>query len=203
MPGEHRRIVLARHGRPDRPADVAPPVLGGGIGGGCRQNDRLGLVDGDVAPPRLREAVASAGCVIASDARRAIETASRVGAPAPLRIEPLLREVGFPESIVLPLRLSPDVVVLMARGLQLLRCCRCEEPVPATRARATLAADEMVRHAAEQGTVVAIGHGWFSRFLGRELRRRGWRGPRWSPPAYWSAATYERRVPRCADPNGP
>ena len=109
-----------------------------------------------------------------------------------VRVEPALREVGFPESLALPVRLSPVAWVLIARAMQMLRCCECDEAVPATRARAAIAVETLSQLADDHGTLVVVGHGWFNRFVARELRRRGWHGPRWPPTRYWSAATYRR-----------
>jgi len=168
-------------------------MSGRDIGPWYRAYDAAGLIPGLDPPANLRAAAAAAGCVVASDARRARESAARLTAPERVRTEPLLREVGFPDAIPVDLRLRPDAWVLIARGLQLLRRCEGDEPVPATRARAMGAADALSRLADDHHTVIAVGHGWFNRFIARELRRRGWIGPRWPPTGYWSAATYRRR----------
>ena len=185
-------IVLARHGRPDLDDDARRPITGREIGGWYRRYDDVGIL-GAVEPPRpLREAAARARCVVASDARRAIETAARLGVAGRLRIDPGLREVGFPESLDSSLRLRPDVWVLIARGVQLLDRCECDERIGDVRARAARAAGTLAEAAAEHRTVLAIGHGWFNRFVARELRRQGWRGPRLVPAGYWSSVAYER-----------
>jgi broad specificity phosphatase PhoE len=192
MPGERHQIVLARHGRPDLPADLGRAISGREIGRWYRGYDASGIVDAVEPPACLRAAAAAAGCVVASDSRRALETAARLGVTDKVRVEPALREVGFPESLALPVRLSPVAWVLIARAMQMLRCCECDEPVPATRARAAIAAETLSQLADDHGTLVVVGHGWFNRFVARELRRRGWHGPRWPPTRYWSAATYRR-----------
>jgi broad specificity phosphatase PhoE len=187
------RIVLARHGRPDLPPDFDRTICGRDIGRWYRRYDRLGIVP-DVEPPAaLRDAAATAGCVVASDARRALETAARLSGGDRVRVEPVLREVGFPESLDVPLRFSADAWVLIARATQVLGWCECDEPVAATRARAAIAAETLSHLAETHRTLVVIGHGWFNRYVARELRRRGWRGPRRLPVSYWSTATYERQ----------
>ena len=184
-------IVLARHGRPDLPADLARPISGRDIGRWYERYDRLGIAADDM-PAALREALAAAPCVVTSDARRAIETAARAVDPDRVRIEPGLGEVSFPASISMPVRLSPNTMVLLARAFQMARWCACDEPVPATRARAATAAATLSRLAEAHGWLVFVGHGWFNRFVARELRRHGWRGPQWLPTGYWSTATYTR-----------
>ena len=192
MPGERHQIVLARHGRPDLPADLGRAISGREIGRWYRGYDASGIVDAVEPPACLRAAAAAAGCVVASDSRRALETAARLGVTDKVRVEPALREVSFPESLALPVRLSPVAWVLIARAMQMLRCCECDEAVPATRARAAIAVETLSQLADDHGTLVVVGHGWFNRFVARELRRRGWHGPRWPPTRYWSAATYRR-----------
>src|SRR4051812_12444798 len=195
MPGERLQIVLARPRRPDLPAGLERAIFGHEIGRWYRRYDESGIVHGVEPPAGLRAAAAAAGCVIASDSRRALETAASLGLTQNVRVESALREVGFPESLALPVRLTPGAWVLIARAMQMLRCCECEEPVPATRARAVIATDTLSQLAKDHGTLIVVGHGWFNRFVARELRQRGWRGPRWPPTGYWSTATYRRRAP--------
>ncbi len=109
-----KRIILVRHGRPDLPADLEQAISGREIGRWYRRYDDLGIVDGVEPPAPLREAAAAAGCVVASDSRRALESVARlVGDGRADRVEPALREVGFPESLGVLVRLSPDVWVLI------------------------------------------------------------------------------------------
>src|SRR5689334_18653587 len=139
------RVVLVRHGRPDLADDLRRSMSGRDIGRWYRAYDAAGLIR-DLDPPAdLRAAAEAAGCVVASDARRARESSARLTAPERVRVEPLLREVGFPDAIPVGLRLRPDAWVLIARGLQLLRRCEGDEPVPATRARAVSAAAVLSR----------------------------------------------------------
>lgn len=193
MPGP-ARIVLVRHGRPDLAGDLRRAMSGRDIGRWYRAYDAAGIVDHPGPSAALRAtAEDSACCVVASDARRARESAARLIAPERVRIEPLLREVGFPDAIPVGLRLPPGAWVLIARGLQELRRRTADaEGVHATRARAALAVDRLAGLAGEHDTLVVVAHAWFNRFLARELRHRGWTGPRWPPTGYWSTATYRR-----------
>jgi len=187
-----RRIVLARHGRPDLPAEARQPICGREIGRWYRSYDASGIVAGVDAPAALREAARAAGCVVASDTRRAIESAARLIAADTIRVEASLREVGFPESLDSSLRLSPNLWVLIARAAQMLDRDDDEGGRAAVRARAAAVADRLAQLAADHRSVVAIGHGWFNRFVARELRRQGWHGPRFVRSGYWSSVTYER-----------
>jgi broad specificity phosphatase PhoE len=184
------RIVLARHGRPDLPDQARQPITGREIGRWYRAYNTCGIGGSEPSRP-LREA-ATAGCVVASDLRRAVESAARLGPADRIRVEPTLREVGFPEALDSSLRLKPDVWVLIARAAQMLDRCECDERIDDVRARAAAAARTLVQLAGAHRTVVAVGHGWFNQFVARELRRGGWQGPRFPPTGYWLSATYRR-----------
>ena len=106
-----------------------------------------------------------------------------------------LREVGFPEGLNASTRLPPGVWVMIARAVWLLDRCDCDEPKNAVRRRAARLADRLGDLARCHDSVVAVGHGWFNLFVGRELRRRRWRGPRLVPSGYWASAEYERPSP--------
>ncbi len=190
------QIVLARHGRPDLPPAARQRIRGREIGPWYRLYDVSGIVAGVEAPAALREAARAAGCLVASDTRRAMESAARLSTPHTIRVEASLREVGFPESLNSSLRLSPNVWVLIARASQMLDRHDGEGGRVAVRARASDAADTLARLAGEHRSVVAIGHGWFNRFVARELRRQGWQGPRVVPAGYWSSVTYQREANR-------
>ena len=191
VPEERLQIVLARHGRPDLPAEARRPISGRDIGRWYRDYNESGILDG-AAPAQLRDAARAAGCVVASDLRRAIESAACLTSRDCIRVEASLREVGFPESLDSSMRLSPNLWVFIARAAQMLDRRDDEGGRPAVRARAASVAATLSQLAGDHQSVVAIGHGWFNRFIARELRRQGWRGPRFLPSAYWSSVTYER-----------
>jgi broad specificity phosphatase PhoE len=130
--------------------------------------------------------------VVASDLRRAIESAAHLTPVEAVRVEASLREVGFPESLGSSLRLSASLWVFVARARQMLDRHDDEGGRGAVTARAASVAEMLAGLACEHSTVVAVGHGWFNRFIARELRHQGWRGPRFVPSGYWSSVTYER-----------
>lgn len=190
--GRPLRIVLARHGRPDANADDRRTISGTEIGRWYRRYNELGIVHTVDLPAPLREAAVSAGCIVASDLRRAVESAVLLAGPERVQIVQDLREVGFPETLNVAARLSPGAWVIIARIAWLLRRCDSAETVSATRQRAARVADQLCDLAQAHNSVVVVGHGWFNRFVATELRKRQWRGPRMLPTGYWSSATYER-----------
>ena len=166
-------------------------ISGRDIGRWYRSYNESGIVEAE-PPARLRDAARGAGCVVASDLRRAIESAACLTPVDTIRVETSLREVGFPEALDSSLRLSPNLWVFIARAAQMLDRGDDEGGRAAIRARAAGVAEMLARLAGDHRSVVAIGHGWFNRFVARELRRQGWHGPRFVPSGYWSSVTFER-----------
>jgi broad specificity phosphatase PhoE len=133
----------------------------------------------------------SAGCLLTSSLRRARESAAWLAGSKEVRVDPELREAALPESLAVSIRLSPRVWVPLARVAWWLNWCDSDETIAATRQRAGRVADHLSALAAEYGSVMAIGHGMFNRFVARQLRRRGWRGPKAWSRMYWAAAEFE------------
>lgn len=187
------RIILVRHGVPDATADERRAITGRDIGRWYRRYNELGIAETMPPPPTLVDAAASAGCIVSSDLRRAMESAARLAGSYPVRIDPDLREVGFPEALNAGIALSPGTWVMLARAAWLLNRCDAGETMRETRARAGRLADRLGELARSHGSVVAVGHGWFNQFVASELRRRRWRGPWFMPSRHWSSAVFERR----------
>jgi broad specificity phosphatase PhoE len=186
------RVVLVRHGHPAVLPEARRPIAGTELGGWYRGYNDVGLAAASPPPDGLRATAAAAGCIVASDLRRAVESAQLLAGAKPVQIDADLREVGFPERLNASMRLSPGVWVMIARAVWLLDGCECEESRRAVSQRAARLADRLGDLARAHDSVVAVGHGWFNLFVGRELRRRQWRGPRLAPTAYWASAEYAR-----------
>jgi broad specificity phosphatase PhoE len=184
------RIVLVRHGKPGDVSVAA--IVGHDIGRWVRHYDAAGITR-EVAPPAIVcDLASSAGCVLASSVRRARESAAWIAASKDVRIDPELREAALPESLGVSLRLSPGTWVVLARIVWWLNWCASDETIATTRRRAGRVADHLAALADEYGSVMAVGHGMFNRFVARQLRRRGWRGPKTLPRVYWSVAQFDR-----------
>ena len=184
------RIVLVRHGKPSGVSTAA--MSGQAVGQWVRLYEEAGIAR-DVAPPAALSALASASrCVLVSDVRRARESAAWLAPSARIRIDPELREAPLPENLKISIRLPSVVWVVLARVGWLLNFCDVDETLAMTRQRAERVACRLAVLAEEQGTVMAVGHGMFNRFLASALRRRGWRGPRFLRNGYWATATFDR-----------
>ena len=171
-------------------------ISGRDIGQWVRHYNDVGIAR-ELAPPALaRELASSARCIIASDLRRAWESAEWLAAPKDIRFDRELREAGLPESLHISVRLSPGAWVVLARAAWWLNLCQSEETIAMTRQRAGRVADRLGVLAAEHGSVLVIGHGMFNRFVARQLLRRGWRGPKPLPSGYWAVARFDRGTAR-------
>jgi broad specificity phosphatase PhoE len=185
------RIVLVRHGKPDGVRTGA--ISGLDIGQWVRRYNEVGITRELPPPARARELASSARCMIASDLPRARESAAWLAASKDVRVDRELREAGLPESLHISVRLSPGAWVVLARVAWWLNLCQSEETIAMTRQRAGRVADRLGVLAAAHGSVLAIGHGMFNRFVARQLLRRGWRGPKPLPSGYWAVAQFDRR----------
>jgi broad specificity phosphatase PhoE len=184
------QIVLVRHGKPDGVS--AAPISGHDIGRWVRHYDDAGITKALAPPAIVRELASSAACVVASDVRRAKESAAWLAASKTVRVDPELREAVLPDSIRISTRVPPGVWVIVARVAWWLNWSDSDETIAMTRHRAERVADRLGRFADEHGSVMAVGHGMFNRFVAAQLRRRGWRGPRTLAGGYWSAARFTR-----------
>lgn len=179
-------IVLVRHGRPLGVSDA--PIAGRELGAWVRGYDEAGI-NRDIPPPEpLRQLAARMGRILSSDLRRSIESASLLSNS--VEIDPELREAGLPDRIQLPARLHPGVCVAIARVVWWLGQGNSTETIADTRARALRVEDRLCALAQEHQSVLVVGHGMFNRFIATCLRKRGWRGPRMLPHAYWSTARF-------------
>jgi broad specificity phosphatase PhoE len=186
------RVVLVRHGHPDLAPGDRQPISGTELGRWYRRYNEAGLAPVSSPPDSLRGLVAGAQCIVASDLRRAIESAHLLAGSTKIQLDPDLREVPFPEGLNARTRLAPGAWVMIARAAWLLDRCDCDESLTSARQRAGRLAVRLGDLACAHGTVVAVGRGWFNLFVGRELRRRQWRGPRLVPHGYWASAAYDR-----------
>ena len=152
--------------------------------------EAAGIVLDDAPPPELRE-LAAAALVVASDVRRAVESARLLAPGASVITSPLLRELELAPPSLGALRL-PLLGWALAIGFRALTRVH-GHATPAEHRRAREAARWLTRLAEEHGTVVAVTHATFRSLLVKVLEEEGWRGaaPR-RRSAHWSAWSVAR-----------
>ena len=143
-------------------------------------------------PPLLaQQAIAHADRVFASHRPRAMHTAELLGVLSPPIVDPQFREIEFPVDFSCHFRFSALTWTAIALALwRLGYSAQCESFVRAKQ-RAQAAAD-ILEAQTQAGTVVLVAHGGINRLIAKELRHRGWQGPRLPRSRHWGCTTYCR-----------
>lgn len=188
-------ILLVRHGRPDFAFDR---VRCDRVALEFRRYEDAGIRADHPAPEELRSTVSRADVVLASDRRRAVESARGLGVVADLSSDSLFREVPLPHRLPLPasLRLNYGTWVVTARILWMAGMARGVESRREARRRAERACDALIESGTSARRVVLVAHGFINLLIGRELRRRGWAGPMIPAGRYWANQTYRSSAVR-------
>jgi broad specificity phosphatase PhoE len=179
-----------RHGKPD--IDMTKPVSGAALDEWSARYDAAPLRAESLPPVRLREALASASLIVASDLRRARESALRAAPDKIPVLDPLYREAPLPVMKRLPLVMQARQWAVVARIAWYFGASRGCESLRDVRRRARAAADALTVFSDTHEVVALFAHGMFNRFLAHALLHRGWRGPRTPASAYWGFSTYVR-----------
>ncbi|HEX8172528.1 MAG TPA: hypothetical protein VF824_18480 [Thermoanaerobaculia bacterium] len=184
------RILLVRHGRSSH-------VHAGWIdaAGFARWRDAYeaaGIADDDPPPIALRDAASQADIVVASDAARAVASASRLSAR--VITTPLLRELELAPPLLGRLRLPLAAWTLLIGVRWGMRALPGQPTVaPHESQRAHDAARWLAELAASHESVVAVTHGSLRLLVAQRLIADGWRceRPR-KAHAHWSAWSLTR-----------
>ena len=134
--------------------------------------------------------------ILTSNSRRSIESA-RLFFPhiEETTGDPLYREAELPARIPVPgLSLPYSVAVAIARSLWMLGLHQQVESYAMARARARRAAERLADSATEGGRVVLVGHGFFNRLIGRQLKRAGWTRAHNEGNGYGASTRFVRRA---------
>ncbi len=186
-----RVILLARHGRPA--LGTRKPTSSASLRILARRYDEAGIRRTPAPSADLRRQAATAGIIVCSDMRRALESARALDRTRDPLSDRIFREAGLPLVSPLPLALSFDAWIVIARVAWFLGWSAGGESVSHARLRAHEATRRLINLSAAHQSVMLIGHGVFNALIAVELRRRGWQGPLWNPtPSYWDCAAYSR-----------
>lgn len=121
-----------------------------------------------------------------------MHTAELLGAPAPPIVDPRFREIEFPVDFPRHLRFSALTWSAIALTLWRLGYSARSESFSRAKQRARVAADLLERQTNAVESVVLVAHGGINRLIAKELRQRGWRGPRLPRSWHWGCTTYSR-----------
>ena len=133
-------------------------------------------------PPEVMTLAAASDVLAASTLRRAVESIGRLAPGRDAHLTPLLRESPFELARKIPVRLpigTWDAINFMVNGYSIRRRRSTPEML-----RAREATDWLVTRTPTHGSLLAVTHGDFRRFLWAALIDRGWR-------AEFARKTYE------------
>ena len=192
-------ITLIRHGPPA--VSLSQRVRGHQFRQFVERYDAA-KIDRQAQPPRAaQQGMSQADCVFASNRPRAMHTAELLRVPHSPIVDARFREIEFPVDFPSHFRFSALTWTVIALTLWRLGYRAQCESLDRARERELDAADEQEAHRtieiATEGetvgsSVVLVAHGGINRLIAKELRRRGWRGPRLPHSRHWGCTTYCR-----------
>lgn len=186
-----RSITLIRHGPPA--VSLAQRVRGHQFRQFVERYDAARIARQAKPPRAVRQVMAQADWVFASHRPRAMHTAELLGVSTTPIINSQFREIEFPVDFPKQFRFSALTWTVIALTLwRLGYSAKCESFARA-RQRARLAVD-MLEQQTDSGSVVLVAHGGINKLISKELRRRGWSGPRLPHSRHWGCTTYCRTL---------
>lgn len=190
----NRSITLIRHGPPA--VSLRQRVCGHQFRQFVERYDAARIAQRALPPMAVRQVVANADVVFASNRPRATHTAELLGVPVPAVVDPQFREIEFPVDFPRHFRFSALTWSAIALALWRLGYTSRSESLARSRRRAKIAADtlesQLVQPSHEIGSVVLVAHAGINRLIAKELRRRGWRGRKLPHSRHWGCTTYCR-----------
>jgi len=180
-------IALIRHGKSAQ--HVGVPIPGHRFEAWQRRYDDAGIHPDSMPRPESIDAARKAAVLVASDLRRAIDSADTLCPGRTLETDPIYREGELPSFASGP-RLPALAWAWASRLAWLLGSATNAEPLTEARQRAAVAAERLEDLALEHGSVALVGHGVMNGLIGTALRRRGWRGPRRPASPHWGATRF-------------
>ena len=185
-----RRIVLARHGRPEW-SDTAL-ITGRELDEWFRGRDAAPIDPGHTPPPELRRIAREAKGFAASPLRRSLESLHLLVPDAIPFVDPVFREVEVPRSVPLPLPLPGQLYSKISRIAWFAGWSPEVESFAEARERARKAAETLIEIAPASGTLLLVGHGIINGMIGLALRKMGWKGPHLRPRRQWAHGVYRQ-----------
>jgi broad specificity phosphatase PhoE len=184
---EWRTIVLARHGQVDVSWFVR--IAGSSFAEFVRRFEEAGVAADTEPSESARRHALEANILVGSAARRAVESARAFAPDRAFVSNALFREAPIPSGFHTRIPLRANTWAIVARALWYLHQWPGTESVRDTRARARRATSLLECLVDQYGSVSLVGHGCFNSFIARELRARGWQGPRFPGTRYWGTST--------------
>ncbi|MBE9064788.1 histidine phosphatase family protein [cf. Phormidesmis sp. LEGE 11477] len=184
-----KSITLIRHGPPA--VSVRQRVPGNQFRQFIERYDDARIEHRARPPIAAMQVMAQADRVFASHRPRALHTAELLGVPRPPIVNSQFREIEFPVDFPEHFRFSALTWSVIALTLWRLGYSTGCESFARAKQRASAATD-ILEAQTSSGRVVLVAHGGINRLIAKELRRRGWQGPRLPRSRHWGCTTYCR-----------
>ncbi|MGG3799725.1 histidine phosphatase family protein [Metabacillus fastidiosus] len=157
-----------------------------------KQYDCNGVFEEDCYPAGTTEIIKQAHLVITSNLKRSIDSAKILN-PAIKTINSSLfceTELPIPSKKLGAIKLNPNTWAIILRCLWFLGYSNGCESYNEARQRAKKAAHILADYANKHKSVVLVGHGFFNRLIGTELRKMNWKNKKKMSSKHWYCTTY-------------
>ena len=181
-------IILFRHGKVDHPPVT---IISAQAFSRWVQAYNANGLDAESKPPEeAKQRACASSAVVCSELPRSIASVKLLSSqPVTLQHE-MFNEAGLPIAGWERIRLSVRIWAILFRVMWLFGYSKNSESFEDAKNRGAQAADMLIELAQEHPSVTFVGHGVFNRIVAKELRLRGWIGPRSPGSNYWDYAVY-------------
>ncbi len=131
--------------------------------------------------------------IVSSSLQRSIDSAKALGSEKHLISDGQFIEAGLPSANWKVLKMFPNTWAVIFRLMWLFGYSKNAESYKEAKQRASKATTKLIELAQEHGRLLFVGHGIINRLLVKELRSRGWSGPKSPGSTYWSFGVYEHQ----------
>lgn len=184
----HMEITLLRHGKPTA-------QLEGYIKAEALKELAKAYAESEISdtpPPQSIALAKHCNIVVCSDLTRSVTSAKALGIDEPFLIDSVFKETTLPHFNHGKLRLPIGLWLGLLRLMWLLGYAQNGESFRAAKARARIAAQQLIQLAQEHDTVLLVGHGVFNHLIAKELLRNHWLSNTPSPRKYWEFSGYTK-----------
>jgi len=180
------KIILMRHGKPslNDKSFVSPAQMKAWV-----EHYNRATVEANDVPQSSISLASAVSQHVSSTAPRALSSLQLLGY-APMVADDIFCEAQLPYSSWEFPRLSPMLWATFFRLLWFCGYSQNAEPFQAAKARANIAAHQLVA-LAEKGSVLLMGHGIMNRLIANELTSLGWTKQQKQKSHYWASNSYQ------------
>jgi broad specificity phosphatase PhoE len=184
------RIILLRHGKPEAISDA--PISAYEFRKWIQLYNESGIAEDSTPSTESIACASSSNAVLCSTLLRSKKSAELITKSVSLNADKGLCEAGMPHAEWSTIKISPKYWSVFFRVLWYLGYANHSESYSEATARARGAATKLIASAKVNDSVLFVGHGIFNRLVAKELRSRGWSGPRNPGSKYWAYGVYKK-----------